>query len=312
MELIKPIVKVGNSAGVVLPKEWLNGKAEVRLVEKPLDIKKDIFDILEPYLEDVMGIYLVGSYARGEATSRSDVDVLVITNKTSEKIEKGKYSIIIITKENVERALEDNVILILSMIKEAKPLVNKDLIKEYKKTKLTKKNLKWYIEITKSALKINKGFIDLEDEGKKIGDAVAYSLILHLRNTYIVDCLKKGILWDNKQLRNLIKKVSGSLEAYEGYLRVKENKQVRKNLPIIETKKLYNYLLKKIEEHGKWLKVKKRIEKSIESFDRLIEEHKRKILGQEDENDHLKSYWEDEIKNFEKQKEKEKRRLQRK
>ena len=58
-------------------------------------------------------------------------------------------------------------------------------------------------------------------------------------------------------------------------------------------------------------KSKRRIEKSIESFDRLIEEHKKKIIDSGDKKDYLKSYWEEEIKNFEKQKEKEKRRLER-
>ena len=66
MELVRKIVRVGNSAGVVLPREWLNGTAKVELVRKPLDIKGDILKILEPYLEDISGIYLVGSYARGE------------------------------------------------------------------------------------------------------------------------------------------------------------------------------------------------------------------------------------------------------
>lgn len=257
MELVRNIVKVGNSAGVILPREWLNGKARIKLVEKPIDIKRDIFKILEPYLEDIVGIYLVGSYARGDETSRSDVDVLAITNKTSKRIEKGKYNITITKKEDIEMALENNAILILPMIKEAKALVNKDLIEEYRRTKLTSKNLKWYLNMTKSALKINKGFIELENENNKIADAFAYSLILHLRNTYIVDCLKKDILWNNKQLRNLVKRVSGSLEAYEGYLRVKENKASSDKLPIMEANRLYNYLLKKIGEHEKWLKAKK-------------------------------------------------------
>ena len=76
-ELIKPIVKFGNSAGVILPREWLNGKAKIELVEKPLNINKDILEILEPYFNDIQGIYLVGSYARGEQTQESDIDVLV-------------------------------------------------------------------------------------------------------------------------------------------------------------------------------------------------------------------------------------------
>ena len=76
-ELVKQVVRVGNSAGVILPREWLNAKAKVKLVGEPLNIKKNVLEILAPYLGDVIGIYIVGSYAREEETERSDVDVLV-------------------------------------------------------------------------------------------------------------------------------------------------------------------------------------------------------------------------------------------
>ena len=66
MELVRPIVRVGNSAGVILPREWLNGKAKIELIARPLDIKKEVFEILEDYFQDIIGIYLVGSYARNE------------------------------------------------------------------------------------------------------------------------------------------------------------------------------------------------------------------------------------------------------
>ena len=255
MELIRNIVKVGNSAGVILPREWLNGKARIELFEKPIDIKKDIFEILEPYLEDIIGIYLVGSYARGDETPRSDIDVLAITNKTSKRIEKGKYSVTITTKENVEETLENNALIILPMLKEAKSLLNAVLIEKYKETELTKKNLKGYLELTQSALKINKEFIELGTE--KVGDAIAYSLILNLRNTYIIKCIRENKLWSNKQLQNLIKKIAGSLEAYEGYLRVKENKHSQDRLLALEARKLYEYISKKVGEHEQWLKARK-------------------------------------------------------
>ena len=86
MILTKRIVKVGNSAGVVLPREWLDGTAKIELVRKPIDIKKDVFKIIDPYLEHILGIYLTGSYARGEESERSDVDILVITNNINKKM----------------------------------------------------------------------------------------------------------------------------------------------------------------------------------------------------------------------------------
>ena len=256
-ELIKPIVRVGNSAGVLLPKNWINGKARIELIEKPIDIKKDVLEILDPYLQNIEGIYLIGSYARGEQTKESDVDILVITNKINKKIKKGKYELILIPKGKVESALEKNILPILPMLKEAKPIINSILIKKYRETQLTKKNLKWHIELTKSALGINREFIKLDKDLKSnSGDGVAYSLILRLRGTYIVDCLIKNKIPTKKELLNLIKKVSGSLKAYEGYLRVKNNEKDKNELPIEESIKLYDYLIKKIKEQEKWAKTK--------------------------------------------------------
>jgi len=256
-ELIKPIIKVGNSAGVLLPKNWINGEARIELIEKPLDIKNDILEILKPYLQNIGGIYIIGSYARGEQTKESDVDVLVITDKISKKIKKGKYELILIPKEKVESALEKSILPILPMLKEAKPLFNGFLIKEYQKTKLTKKNIKWHIELTKSALGINREFIKLDKEIKSnSGDGVAYSLILRLRGTYIVDCLIKNKIPTKKELLGIIKKISGSLKAYEGYSRVKNNEKEKNELPIEESARLYNYIIKKINEQEKWAKTK--------------------------------------------------------
>ncbi|MFQ5531509.1 MAG: hypothetical protein ACE5ES_02740 [Candidatus Nanoarchaeia archaeon] len=58
------------------------------------------------------------------------------------------------------------------------------------------------------------------------------------------------------------------------------------------------------------MKSKKGIKKSIESFDKLIEEHKEKIEKFGHEQSWLKDYWEKQIEEFEKQKEKEEKKLE--
>ena len=56
----------------------------------------------------------------------------------------------------------------------------------------------------------------------------------------------------------MIKEISGSLRAYDGYLRVKnDNKILMDGLPLQEAEKLYDYISKKIKEQEKWLKAKK-------------------------------------------------------
>src|SRR3989344_4848386 len=184
-ELIKKVIKVGNSAGVILPLNWINGRARVELIEKPSDIKKEIFEILDEYLENIKGIYIAGSYARGEEEDRSDIDVLVVTNNINKRIDIGRYNIILMAEEDVRENLSRNIIPLLPMLKEAKSILD-------------------------SALEVNKKFIELAREnGWKLGDAIAYSLILNLRIVYTIDCLKAGKVCKKSQLVSLAKKISG-------------------------------------------------------------------------------------------------------
>jgi len=255
-ELIKPIIRVGNSAGVLLPISWMNGKAKIKLVETPINIEKDILEILSPHLSEIKGIYLTGSYARNEQTSDSDVDILVITEKTSKRIENGKYSIILINENSLKEQLNDNILPLLPMIKECKPIINSKLIEQYKNTHLTRKNLRFHIETTKSAMKMNKEAIKLDKElsSNKVHDSSVYSLVLRLRGTYIVDCLINNKIPTTKGLLYLIKKITGSLESYYSYKRVKSNKKDKDILNIKEAEHLHDYILNKIKKQEKWLK----------------------------------------------------------
>jgi len=128
MELIKNTIKVGNSAGVLLPKEFLN--TQVKVVLQPLNIEKDILEILleKKMLKDVLGVYLIGSYARKQQTIESDIDVLVITDNLNDKINRGKYDLMLVSKELVDEKMEKNILPLLPMIIEAKPIINQALI----------------------------------------------------------------------------------------------------------------------------------------------------------------------------------------
>ena len=262
MELIKNTIRVGNSAGVLLPKEFLN--TQVKIVLQPLNIEKDILEILleEKILKEVLGVYLIGSYARKEQTIESDIDVLVITKNINKRFEKGKYEIICISREEVERQLRENALPILPMMIEAKTIINDDLIKDCADNPLTKKNLKWHIVTTKSAMKVVEKSIELYKEtNMKEGDGYVYSLILRLRTLYIIDCIRKKKRWSKKEFLSLVKKISGSLIAYERYVSSKNKNSLEHKHPIEEAEKLMVYINKKIREVEKWLKRKKDREK---------------------------------------------------
>ncbi|MEI6732110.1 MAG: nucleotidyltransferase domain-containing protein, partial [archaeon] len=215
MEITKKIVKVGNSAGILVPRAWLNGVARVELVEKPISIKQDVIELLGEDLTDVLGIYLVGSYARGDETVESDVDVLVITNHVKKKIISGKYSILLVTKTDLEDALKNDVLPLLPMIYESKALLNLELLDKYKKIEINHKNLGWHISSTRKMLNMIKEEIE-DSAGNALGDAVAYSLILRLRQVYMIDCIINGKKWGKKEFLGLLNSVSGSTEAYDG------------------------------------------------------------------------------------------------
>ena len=85
-EITGKIIKVGNSAGILLPREWLNGEAKVTLVQKPLNPEKEIFEILNEEMPSIISLALVGSYARKEENQKSDVDILGITTSLNKKI----------------------------------------------------------------------------------------------------------------------------------------------------------------------------------------------------------------------------------
>jgi len=257
-ELIRNTIRVGNSAGVLLPKEWLN--TEVKVVLQPLNITNDVIQTLmkEDLLKDTFGAYIVGSYARKEQTIDSDIDILVITINTNKRIKNGKYDILLISKDNLEKELKTNVLPLLPMLFESKPIINKSLADSYRKTTLTKKNLRWHLETTKSAMKMVEKDIEVSKELKQeTGDATAYSLILRLRTLYIIDSIKNKKMWTKLEFLGMIKKISGSLKAYERYVFAKNKKLLAYELPIVEAERLMSNINKKVGDVEKWLNEKK-------------------------------------------------------
>lgn len=257
MELVKPIVRVGNSAGVILPKEWLNGVARIFLIKKPLNIRQDVLGILEDYLPSILGIYLVGSYARKEQNEKSDIDILAITQNINKKMKTGKYEINLVSLDSLEETLKNNLLPLLPMLKEAAPIINKKMLEPYKSYPITKVNMQWHIDTTISALKVIKESIDLAKESdEKLSDNIAYSLVLRLREAYIVNCLLKDKVANNKELLNLIKVLTGSTSTYESYQRSKSNIKAKRKINVYEAESLYNYVSKLIEEQKRWIKRK--------------------------------------------------------
>lgn len=244
---IKKTVKAGNSSAVILPRAWLNQEVRVELVRKtPKIILQETISILEKYIESqrIVGIYLVGSYARGEEDKDSDLDLLVISSDVDkEMIHEGIYNILIVSEDLLKWKLENDLLPVGPMLKEAKPLINSIYLNSIK-IKVTKKNIRWYIDTTKEKLILIKKAI--ENTKKEMDNRVVYSLVLRIRTLYIIQKLIKNQIYQKRELIKLIGKISGSNNAYESYVVIKNNTEEMSKTTKEETRKLYEYLRKQL------------------------------------------------------------------
>lgn len=243
---IKKTIKAGNSSAVILPRSWLDREVRVELIEKtPEKILVDTLRIIREHIDvdKIIGIYLVGSHARGDYDKDSDIDILVVTDDVDkEMISEGVYNILMVSSELLSQKLSQDLFPIGQMINEAKPLLNSSYLKPIK-VKVTRKNISWYIDTTEDKLRLIKEAIDLSiKKNNPLSDTVAYTLVLRIRTLYIIEKLIKNQNYSKKEFLKLIKKISHSTAPYERYLAVKNNLEITDGLSIEEAERLYDYL----------------------------------------------------------------------
>ena len=247
----KIVQKFGNSGHIVLPKEYIGKR--IRFIAEPKtfeDIKSGILEILKPYLENILGLYSYGSYARNEQNLDSDIDILVITNIKLKIIDKiNDYSIVSVTIKELENILDTNAVLILPIIKEAKTIINPELLEKYKEFKFTKKNTKQFLDDTIKILKLNKKGVELDFET----GSIVYSLMLRIRGLLMIKLMMdnklytKSALFEYLEDNNLTKdKIE---ELYRIYSKERNNIKVRGSNIIIK-----EHIIKLIDISEKLLK----------------------------------------------------------
>jgi len=251
MEITKSISNWGNSAGVLLPKEWSGKEARIILIDRTAEIKKEVFDIVDDYLPDILGIYLVGSYARREQNNNSDIDLLIISKNITKEIVSGKYHVSIITLENLKKSIKRNPILVLPRLMEAETIINSLLIEEFRDMKFNKNSFSEFIEETKRIIKINKGLLEMGNPSDYIdSNEIVYSLILRLRGIYLARCLIERKKYLNKNFLKWLKdetKEDSLEEVYGVYRNYKDNKKSNKKIKTEAVNKLMAFLEKEVK-----------------------------------------------------------------
>ena len=256
-QLIRKVSRVGNGAHIFVPKEWINENILlVRTIKQ--NIEEKILEILNPYLENISAVFLYGSYARNEQTPDSDIDILVISNKKF-KVEKSQEWEINVIDNRIKDAIKINPILIYSILSEAKPIINSQLLKELKEKYQPKlKDFKDFLKETELAIKTNEEFLNLEKEEYTNNDAVAYSLILRLKGIYIINTLLAKKKYSKKDFEKWIKE-KANVKDYESifnaYLSVKKETEKKLKMRVYDLilllKLLEKETMKLEEKHDK-------------------------------------------------------------
>lgn len=195
-------------------------------------------------LADVKGIYLTGSYARGDYDSKSDIDILVITKETNKLINFNDYEITLISEKNFSKNLSTNLYELISVM-EAKTLFNEELIDKYKSS-LPKLKTKSLVEEIQNISKINKETIEIcAKTGKNVPDSIIYSVVLRLRELFLIKYVAKRKPSSRNDFKKRIKK-----KVYDAYLRVKRNEKEVNDTGVKEAFEVMGLL-------EKWLKEQK-------------------------------------------------------
>jgi len=255
-QIIKTVVKSGNGGAVWVPKDWLGQEVVVILPQKPkLELRERIIHLLEPYLKDIIAVFIYGSYARHEETKESDIDIMVITEKPLKiNIKEPKLEIMTFELYKLKKAIEKHPVIYYQIVQEAEPLINAHVLEELRDIKLENKNFKYYLNETKEHIKSNKELLELDKlDGEFIKSySINYSTILRLRGIFVMRCIINKENFSNKNFRKwLIKEGINNYEfeqTYSVYRAVRDNikiQNIKIKIPVLE--KLLNILEKEMK-----------------------------------------------------------------
>lgn len=245
-QIVRKVTSVGNGAHVFTPREWM-GEEIILIRPSRKEVKEEILDAIGPHLEDVIGVYLYGSRARGEAEASSDKDVLVISTRNL-KINHPGLEIISMTETGVSKSTGESRLMLCSSLAEAKPILNAPLLEKLKKIcSLRKKDIESFIKSSKESLaKSDEILIIDKEKGEYASEAAIYSLVLRLRGVYIIACLLNKIIYSKKGFDNWV--ISKGLpkeeykKAHEIYLAKKSGRRTEIKLEVEIAQRASNIL----------------------------------------------------------------------
>ncbi len=238
--IMKEVKPFGNGAQVLAPKEWIGRKVLLVIQELDLaEIKSQVLDNIKD-LSKIVSIVLIGSYARKEQDSYSDVDIVVFcTEKLN--INMPNFHIVLVNANRLEEEINLNPALFKSILDEGIPLINSNFLSNIK---IKEKYIKNFKKDCYRAYLSNKGLINLDKKQNLISPSVIYSTILRLRALFILK--NKYAFIEFK--RWLIKNNINFDKLYNIYKLIRDNKSIKNlDLNISEIEKINEFLLKQLK-----------------------------------------------------------------
>ncbi len=256
--ITKTVKKYGNSGGVYLPASWIGGRVKFELVEEPLDPKKELLSLP---LGHVISVILYGSYARGEMTHESDIDVIVVTDEEA-KINispelKERYDIRVRSASRLRNSVEHDSVFYKVIKDESVALFNQKFLEDLKKIQPKASDIKFRLDMTESSLNIVKTFISVDANPADL----VYPLILRLKEILFIECFLANKIYTTALLKKEILGYRVSASEFETllsiYRAVRADKAPKGNISMITIEKLASLLETKIL-HVKQKTLKKR------------------------------------------------------
>ncbi len=264
MIISKKVISMGNGAGIYVPKEYEGMEVSVIILEGIEEIKKRILGRLIRFMPNIIGVYLYGSYARGEEEKESDIDILVITKEKEPKIKEifDDIDVRILTLEELKKGVKNFPAITLPILKESKVFLNPLLLEELKNSKINFKNFKWHFEDIKRIIKITKAFVKIDEE--EISPDNIYSLIMRIRICNMMESLIRDKPFSNDSVKKFLFNQGLTEKEYEKvyyiYQQIKNDNNVKMKINKEEIFKLVKILAdysNKLEENVKKLKWQK-------------------------------------------------------
>ena len=195
--VVKEVMDRGHSGTIYLPKAWIGQ----RVVVQPLNVREYVLGVLSPYLEDVSGVFLYGSYVRGEESGGSDIDVLIVSEKEIPVHKEGLVNIESGSLEEIRQRLKKDPVGYYSIVQECIPVINAPLLKDLKAIEPDDRNLSAYYELTESVLKVSEHILNVKDSDHS---GAIRSLVLRLRGLYILRCRMRKEQYTSRGLKEYV------------------------------------------------------------------------------------------------------------